>query len=104
MKTQEPEDGVVMNSSEEKCVSPDAKQPALPWLYRTSSIVILFLILPPLVIPSLIGHPRISKAWKIIIGLGVLILSYILWLATLKSLETLKPFLELFEHYQAGNL
>lgn len=74
-------------------------QPAekMPWYFRTSIIVLLLLSVGPLALPLIWWHPRTSPAWKIGLTVGVLLLSWILWLALLKALEGFEQYFELIQ-------
>jgi uncharacterized protein (DUF983 family) len=57
-----------------------ASQPALPFYFRTSFIVMTFLTVPPFALPSVWLHPRLSLIWKLVITAaiaGLCWLSYI---------------------------
>ncbi|RYD19193.1 MAG: zinc ribbon domain-containing protein [Verrucomicrobiaceae bacterium] len=45
---------------------PGAKADPLPWYFKTSFIVLLFLSVPPLALPSIWLHPRIHWVWKVV--------------------------------------
>lgn len=49
--------------------SPD---PALPWYFKTSFIVLMFLTMPPFALPSVWWHPTLQIAWKLVITVAVL--------------------------------
>lgn len=44
---------------------------SLPWYFRTSFIVLMFLTLPPLVLPSVWLHPKLHVGWKLVITAAV---------------------------------
>ena len=48
-----------------------AKDDSLPWYFRTSFIVLMFLSVPPFALPSVWLHPRMHVVWKIVITLAV---------------------------------
>lgn len=57
-----------------------SQREALPFYLRTSFIVLMFLSLPPLALPSVWLHPKLSLIWKIAItaaAVGVCWLSYV---------------------------
>lgn len=56
---------------------PTARDPGLPWYCRTSTIVLAFLSLPPLALPSIWLHPRMHVGWKIVITLVVIAVSWL---------------------------
>ena len=43
----------------------------LPWYLKTSFIVMMFLTLPPCVLPSVWMHPKLHSAWKAVITVAV---------------------------------
>ena len=45
--------------------------PRLPWYFSTSFMVLTFITLPPLVLPSVWMHPRMHWLWKVVITLLV---------------------------------
>ena len=49
----------------------------LPWHFRTTVIVLTALTLPPLALPLIWLHPKMSKAWKIGNTVIILVLSYL---------------------------
>lgn len=53
----------------------------LPWYFRTSFLVLMFLSFPPFMLPSLWWHPRLHWAWKIILTLAVAGVCWAAWLA-----------------------
>ena len=50
---------------------PAGKAEPLPWYFRTSFIVLMFLSVPPLAMPSVWLHPRLHWVWKVLITLAV---------------------------------
>lgn len=40
---------------------------SLPWYFQTSFIVLMFLTLPPLALPSVWLHPKWHIAWKLVV-------------------------------------
>ena len=61
--------------------------PALPWYFRTVSIVIVALCIPPLALPMIWWHPRISTAAKIGWTLVVLALTWLTAVSLVRSWE-----------------
>lgn len=55
--------------------------PVLPWYLKTSFIVLMFLSLPPLALPSVWIHPRLHVIWKIVITVGIVAVCWGSWLA-----------------------
>lgn len=52
-------------------VLPVRREEALPWYFRTSFIVLMFVSLPPLALPSVWMHPKLHPVWKVLITLAV---------------------------------
>jgi hypothetical protein len=65
-----------------------------PWYFRTSVLVFIFLCIGPLALPLLWINPRYSKKAKVGVTIIVVILSYVLWVATASSLKYLNDYLE----------
>ena len=51
---------------------PVAQNHALPWYFRTSFIVLMFVSLPPLALPSVWLHPKLHLIWKLAITAVIL--------------------------------
>ena len=64
----------------------------LPWQFRTATIVIALACVGPLALPLIWWHPRMSLTWKIVLTIGILVLSWLLYLVTLESLRTIKEY------------
>jgi hypothetical protein len=69
----------------------------LPWYFRTAFIVIMVLSFPPLALPSVIWHPKLSKTWKIANCVAILLISWGVWIATAKSLAAMNEIMEALE-------
>ena len=78
---------------------PASTGPALPWYFRTASIVIVVLCLPPLALPMIWWHPRISPAWKI--GWTIVVLA-VTWLTAVSLVKTWDLFKEVLPLLQSG--
>jgi hypothetical protein len=48
-------------------VAPGKAQEALPFYLRTSFIVLLVLVFPPLALPSIWLQPRLKLVWKVVL-------------------------------------
>lgn len=70
---------------------------SMPWYFRASFIVIAVFCVGPLALPLIWWRPRTTRAWKIGLTIAILVLSWLLYQATLKSLEALKEYYELME-------
>ena len=69
--------------------------PPLKWYFRTSSLILAFLILPPLMLPLIAFHPQLSKPVKIICCVAIALITYFLTIYFIQSLKTLKEFYRL---------
>ncbi len=59
-------------------VGPD---PALPWYFRTSFIVLMFLTMPPFALPSVWLHPKMPIIGKLAITAAVLAFCWLSFIA-----------------------
>jgi len=69
----------------------------LQWYFRKSFIVIAVCFVGPLALPLIWWHPQTSRAWKIGLTIGILVLTWILFQATMESIHTLKEYYKLIE-------
>lgn len=72
-------------------------QENLPWYFKKSFIIIAFLSVGPLALPMIWWHPYLTRAWKIGLTIVILVLSWVLYQATMESLRTLKEYYLLLE-------
>ena len=68
-----------------------------PWYFRTPFIILALCSVGPLALPLIWWRPQTSPAWKIGITVGILVLSWILYLITLESLRAIQEYYELLE-------
>ncbi len=64
----------------------------IPFYFRTSFIVIAICCVGPFALPLIWWQPKTTRIWKIIWTVVILVLSWLLWVAMQKSLETLKQY------------
>ncbi len=69
----------------------------LPWYFRKSCIILALCSVGPLALPLIWWRPQTSLAWKIGLSIGVLALSWVLYLITLESLRAIQEYYELLE-------
>ena len=67
--------------------------PSLPWYFRTSSIVIAICCVGHLALPMIWWRPHTPPAWKAGLTLGILVLSWFLYVATLKYIDWMQTML-----------
>ena len=76
---------------------PRLAEEKLPWYFRTSFMVIAVFSVGPLALPLIWWRPKTSPAWKIGLTIGILLLSWILFLATMESIRSIKEYYKLLE-------
>ena len=70
---------------------------ALPWYYRTSTIVIAVACVGPLALPLLWLRPKTPLAWKLVWTLAVLLLTWALYRLSLETMRMLQDSLQMLE-------
>ena len=68
----------------------------LPWYFGKPFIVIAVLCIGPLALPLIWWRPQTSRAWKIGLTVGILVISYVLLKATLESIHMLRELYKMF--------
>ena len=61
----------------------------LPWYFQTTAIVIGLLSFGPFALPMVWWHPKLTWWWKLIISVGVLVLTWMIVVAILWMWEVL---------------
>ena len=69
----------------------------IPWYFRTSLIIIAVCCVGPFALPLIWFNPRMSLKWKIGLSIVIIVLSWLLFQATLKSIENLREYYKLME-------
>jgi zinc ribbon protein len=69
----------------------------LPWYFRKSFIILAVCSVGPLALPLIWWRPQTTRAWKIGLTIGILVLSWILFQTTMESIRTLKEYYRLIE-------
>ena len=69
------------------------------WYFRTSFVVIAVCCVGPLALPLIWWHPKTTLTWKIVLTIGILVLSWLLLQSTIKSLESLKQYYDLIKEF-----
>ena len=69
----------------------------IQWYFRKSFIVIAVCCVGPLALPLIWWHPQTTRAWKIGLTIGILVLSLIFFQVTMESIRSLKEYYKLLE-------
>jgi len=81
----------------DKSDPPSLAEKKIHWYFRKSFIVIAVCCVGPLALPLIWWRPQTTWAWKIVLTIVILVLSWLLFQTTLKSLETFKEYYRLME-------
>jgi len=68
-----------------------------PWYFKKSTIIIALASVGPLALPLIWWRPKTSIAWKIGLTIGILLLSWILYLSTMESIRTIQEYYKLLD-------
>ena len=77
--------------------APQLEEEKIKWYFRKSFIIVAFLFVGPLALPLIWWRPQTTRAWKIGLTIGILVLSWILFQTTMESIRTLKEYYKLLE-------
>ena len=69
----------------------------LPWYFSTTFIVVALLSVGPLALPLIWCRPHTSRAGKIGLTIAILVISWLLYQATLESLRSIQEYYKLLE-------
>lgn len=86
-----------LDSAARPLAMPPPLEPALPWYLRTAFIINMTLFLPPLGLPLIWLHPKLSLIWKIGLTLIILALTGVL---IIMIIFAVRKFQELFQLMQ----
>jgi predicted nucleic acid-binding Zn ribbon protein len=67
----------------------------IPWYFRKSFIIFMVCCVGPLALPLIWWRPQTTLAWKIGLTIGIIVLSWILFWATLDSIQNIKEYYKL---------
>ena len=70
---------------------------AMPWYFRTSTIVVALFCVGPVALPLIWWRPNTSRSVKIGLTVAILLLTLLLCWTTMQSLQVLKEFYQLME-------
>ncbi|MCF8067844.1 MAG: zinc ribbon domain-containing protein [Desulfobacterales bacterium] len=71
------------------------KEEKTQWYFKKSFIIFAIFCVGPLALPLIWWHPEMSRAWKIGLTIGILILSWIFFKITMESIRNIKAYFEL---------
>jgi len=77
--------------------APPFVEDKLPWYFRKTFIIIAIGCVGPLALPLIWWRPKTTRAWKIGLTIGILVLSWILIQATIESIYTFKEYYKLLQ-------
>ena len=69
----------------------------IQWYFRKSFIIIAIVCVGPLALPLIWWRPQTKLAWKIGLTIGILVLSWILFQATMASIRNIMAYYKLIE-------
>ena len=69
----------------------------MQWYFRKAFIIIAVCAVGPLALPLIWWRPHTTRAWKIGLTIGILILSWILFQSTMESIRVIKEYYKLIE-------
>ena len=67
----------------------------LPWYFRKSFIIIAVCTVGPLALPLIWWRPQTTRAWKIGLTMGILVISWVLYQSTMQSIRTIEELYKL---------
>ena len=68
-----------------------------PWYFKKSTIIIALASVGPLALPLIWWRPKTSITWKIGLTIGILLLSWALYLSTMESIRTIQEYYKLLD-------
>jgi hypothetical protein len=76
-----------------------ASKEKLPWLYRTSTIIIAICCVGPLALPLIWWRPQTPRGWKVVWTIAVIILSWYMVKATMQTVELIKEYYQILNDF-----
>jgi len=77
--------------------NPRLAENQIEWYFRKSFIVIAVCCVGPLALPLIWWHPQATRAWKIGLTIGILVLSWILLQLSIDSIRMIKEYYQILE-------
>ena len=81
--------------------SPKPKKPR--WYFRTTSIVVGFLVVGPFILPAVWVNPHYSRKKKIVVTLVIVAITFWLAFYTAKAVSVLSQYYGIISGAQSGN-
>lgn len=78
-------------------VRPRFTEEKIPWYFRKSIIIMAVLTVGPLALPLIWWRPQTTRGWKIGLTIGILVLSWFLFQATMESIRSIKEYYKLLD-------
>ncbi len=78
-------------------VSPHLSTEKTPWYFKKSTIIIALASVGPLALPLIWWRPKTSITWKIGLTIGILLLSWALYVSTMESIRTIQEYYKLLD-------
>jgi hypothetical protein len=72
-----------------------AVEDKFPWYFSSAFIVIAVCSVGPLALPLIWWRPRTKRSWKIGLTVAILVLSWLLYVATMKAMQSLDEYYRL---------
>lgn len=69
----------------------------MTWYFRTSFIVVAVFCVGPFALPLIWWHPKISRLWKAVLTVWILLLSWLLFRGFMNGLNSMKETLDLLD-------
>ncbi|HUJ17964.1 MAG TPA: zinc ribbon domain-containing protein [Nitrospirota bacterium] len=76
---------------------PRMAEEKIPWYFGKTFIIIAVLSVGPLALPLIWWRPQTTRAWKIGLTIGILVLSWILYQTTMESIRTIQKYYKMLE-------
>jgi hypothetical protein len=76
---------------------PSSSAEKIPWYFRKSFIIVAVLSVGPLALPLIWWRPHTTRAWKVGLTIGILVLSWVLFKTTMESINSIKEYYKLIE-------
>lgn len=74
---------------------PRIAEKKIQWYFRKSFIIVAVFSVGPLALPLIWWRPHTTRAWKIGLTIGILVLSWILFKTTMASIRTIEEYYKL---------